>query len=264
WDPAGFATVIDVGPGYAATPPADVPWESLTPSTLVRIQPGVYHDKWAIDAAGTEAEPIVVLGVCDPVSGALPVIDGVDAVTRPQLDFWSETRGVLKIGGTNTGDGVVPAFVHIEDLAFRGGRAGNGFVDESGTADVYDDNAAAIFLEEGSNLTIRGCTLTDSGNGLFAAHETRDLFVSSNHIFGNVNPGSAYEHNTYTEALGIVFEYNRFGPLCAGCSGNNLKDRSGGRVVRYNWIEGGNRQLDLVESDYAEIRSDPSYRETFV
>ena len=35
-------------------------------------------------------------------------------------------------------------------------------------------------------------------------------------------------------------------------------------MIRYNWIEGGNRQLDLVESDYASIRNDPSYRETFV
>ncbi len=264
WDPATFSTVIDVGPGYAASTPSDVPWESLTPSTLVRIQPGEYHDKWAIDVAGTEADPIVVIGICVPATGALPVIDGADAITRLELDFWSETRGVLKIGGTSTGSAVVPSWIFVEDLEFRGGRAGNSFVDESGADDAYDDNAAAIFVEEGQNVTIRGCTLADSGNGLFAAHETRALLVSSNHIFGNGNVDSAYEHNNYTEALGIVFEYNRFGPLCDGCSGNNLKDRSAGLVVRYNWIEGGNRQLDLVESDFDDIRDDPSYRETFV
>ena len=69
--------------------------------------------------------------------------------------------------------------------------------------------------------------------------------------------GSIYEHNAYTEALGIVYQFNHFGPLCASCLGNNLKDRSAGTVVRYNWIEGGNRQLDLVESDSATYRADP-------
>ena len=41
-------------------------------------------------------------------------------------------------------------------------------------------------------------------------------------------------------------QYNRFGRLLPGAGGNNLKDRSAGLVVRYNWIEGSNRQLDLV------------------
>jgi hypothetical protein len=35
-------------------------------------------------------------------------------------------------------------------------------------------------------------------------------------------------------------------------------------VIRYNWIESGNRQLDLVDSDYSALYDDPSYRETFV
>ena len=36
-------------------------------------------------------------------------------------------------------------------------------------------------------------------------------------------------------------------------------------MVRYNWIEGGNRQLDLVDAeDSSALRADPSYRETRV
>ncbi|MFN7139899.1 MAG: hypothetical protein ACK4UN_11230, partial [Limisphaerales bacterium] len=55
------------------------------------------------------------------------------------------------------------------------------------------------------------------------------------------------------------------GPLRAGCPGNNLKDRSAGLVVRYNWIEGGNRQLDLVDAeDSSSLRNSPSYRATHV
>ncbi|MEZ4240509.1 MAG: right-handed parallel beta-helix repeat-containing protein [Myxococcota bacterium] len=265
WDPADFATVIDVGPGHAALTPSDVPWESLDAGTLVRIWPNgsAYRDKWVIAAAGTEAEPVVVLGVCDPSTGALPVIDGDGAVTRRALDFWSETRGVVKIGGASA-PSQTPSWVYVEDLEIRGARAGHTFTDDGGNAATYDDNAAAVFLEEGAHVTIRGCTLTDSGNGFFASHASSDVVLSSNHVYGNGNVGSAFEHNNYTESDGITFEYNHFGPLCAGCSGNNLKDRSAGTVIRYNWIEGGNRQLDLVESDDAGIRAEPSYRETFV
>ena len=62
-----------------------------------------------------------------------------------------------------------------------------------------------------------------------------------------------------------MYQDNRFGPLRAGAGGNNLKDRSAGLVVRYNWIEGGNRQLDLVDAEDSDVLvNDPSYGETFV
>ena len=65
--------------------------------------------------------------------------------------------------------------------------------------------------------------------------------------------------------MNITFQYNRFGPPRTGAPGVNLKDRSAGLVVRYNWIEGGNRNLDLVDGeDSAIIRNAPEYRKTFV
>jgi hypothetical protein len=92
----------------------------------------------------------------------------------------------------------------------------------------------------------------------------RNILIEGNRIHDNGNVGSLFEHNTYTEALGITYQYNYFGRTKAGANGNNLKDRSAGLVVRYNWIEGGNRQLDLVETDSPTIQTDPAYRETFV
>jgi hypothetical protein len=63
----------------------------------------------------------------------------------------------------------------------------------------------------------------------------------------------------------MVYQFNHFGPLRANCPGNNLKDRSAGTVIRYNWIEGGNRQLDLVDAeDSAELRNHPSYSRTLM
>ncbi len=85
------------------------------------------------------------------------------------------------------------------------------------------------------------------------------------HIHTNGNVSSGFEHNTYTAAIGITYQFNRFGPLAPGADGNNLKDRSAGLVVRYNWIEAGNRQLDLVDAeDSSIIATDPSYRSTHV
>lgn len=98
----------------------------------------------------------------------------------------------------------------------------------------------------------------------FVSHSAKNILVEFCYIYNNGIEGSYYEHNNYTEAQGIIFQFNHFGPLRSGCLGNNLKDRSSGCVIRYNWIEYGNRQLDLVDSDYPEIYNDPSYRKTFV
>ncbi len=76
--------------------------------------------------------------------------------------------------------------------------------------------------------------------------------------------GREYEHNSYTSANGIIFQFNHYGPLRSGCLGNNLKDRSMGTVIRYNWIETGSRTLDLVDSNKSEFISDPSYQTTMV
>ena len=264
WDEADFTTVYDVGPGQTYETPSDVPWESIAPDTLVRIhrRDTPYTDKWVISVAATEAEPVVVLGV--PEGGLLPEIRGDGAVTRDGLNYWSETRGIIKIGGSSVPDLEVAEHVVVECLDIAGARAENTFTDDGGASVNYDDNASAIFLEAGANVTLRNNRFHDCGNGLFVASQSSNVLVSGNQIFDNGNVDSIYEHNSYTEARGIVFEFNHYGQLCAGCPGNNLKDRSSGLIVRYNLIEGGNRTLDLVDSEYDTINGAPDYDDTFV
>jgi len=265
WDPADFDNVYNVGPGQDYADPGEVPWESLGPSTMVRIhwraQP--YASKWVINTEATAADPLVVVGVAD--AGRLPVITGEDAVTRLELNYWNEERSVIKVGGSNLpNDTQVPSYVYIESLDIRGAHSSHSFTDETGASDTYNGNAASVHIEVGNHITVRGCVLTDSGNGLFSGSGSSDVVISGNHIHGNGNSGSIFEHNSYTESFGITFEYNRYGPLRAGAGGNNLKDRSAGTVIRYNWIESGNRQLDLVDSDYKSFTSDASYNTTYV
>jgi hypothetical protein len=174
-------------------------------------------------------------------------------------------RSVIKIGGSsipdNPGD---PSHIHIQGLDIRSARPGYHFIDDGGSSSEYGSNAAAIHIESGEAITISDCLLHDAANGLFSGHESSNVVIRGNHIYDNGIEGSIYQHNSYTESRGIVFEYNHYGPLRSDCPGNNLKDRSCGTVIRYNWIESGNRQLDLVETDYDAIADDPSYDATFV
>jgi len=259
---AAQATEYRVGPGQTYTSIGAVPWESLQPGDTVFIhaRPSPYVEKWVLGRRGTASAPITVRGVRD-AQGNLPVIVGESATTRPQLNFWNEARGILKIGGANSPADTMPAYLVVEDLHLT--RARGTFTGRAGLT-AYEANAAGIFIEKGEHITIRGCILEDNGNGLFIANETTDVLVERNAFRGNGNSGSILEHNAYTEALGITFQFNHFGPPCSGCEGNNLKDRSAGTVVRYNWIEGGNRQLDLVDSGSAKLRADASYGRTFV
>ncbi|MFB3779221.1 MAG: CAP domain-containing protein [Bryobacteraceae bacterium] len=258
--------MYEVGPGRSYTSIGAVPWATLQPGDIVRIhhKPDPYREKWVICRQGTSGAPITVSGVPGP-AGELPVIEGSNAVTAPGLNYWSESRGIIKIGGANTPADTMPQHIIIEGLEVRGARSSYTFKDDSGSTIAYSGNAATIFVEKCQNCTIRNCVLHDAGNILFVASSdeaaSRNILIQGNHIYDGGHLGSIYEHNVYTAAVGITFEGNRLGRLSAGAGGNNLKDRSAGTVIRYNWIEGGNRQLDLVDGeDSSIIRSDPSYR----
>ncbi len=264
------AITYEVGPGKPFANIGDVEWESLQAGDTVLIywRSTPYKEKWVIGRQGTSALPITVRGVVGP-NGELPIIDGNGATTRSQLNYWSQTRGVIKIGGSNIPADTMPRYIVIENLDIRSARPPYTFTASNNAVQSYPNNAASIYVEKGENITIRNCIIHDSGNGFFVASSddtvSRNILVEGNYIYDNGNNGSLFEHNNYTAAIGIVFQYNRFGPLRSGCPGNNLKDRSAGAIVRYNWIEGGNRQLDLVDGeDSVIIRNDPAYRSTFV
>jgi hypothetical protein len=268
--PPAHAATYEVGPGKPYINIGDVPWESLVAGDTVLIywRTESYKEKWVICRQGTASAPITVRGVPGP-KGELPVIDGNGATTRRQLNYWNENRAVIKIGGANVPADTTPKYITIENLDIRSARPPYTFTAASGATQTYTNNAASIYVEKGENITVRNCVIHDSGNGFFVASSnslaSRNIMVEGNYIYDNGIDGSLFEHNNYTAAIGITFQYNRFGPLRSGALGNNLKDRSAGLVVRYNWIEGGNRQLDLVDGeDSGLIRSDPRYRQTHV
>lgn len=260
-----YAAVYEVGPDKAYTNIGDVPWESMGPGDQVLIywRPQPYKEKWVIAVRGTEQQPFVVRGISNE-KGQRPVIDGRSATTRSKINFWNEERAVIKIGGANKPDVEEPCWIVLNNLDIRSGRPPYEFTGRYGLT-AYSQNAASVYVECGRHLTIKNCILRDSGNGLFVSHATRDIRIEGCRIHNNGIENSIYQHNSYTAALGIIYQFNHFGPLRPNCPGNNLKDRSAGLKVRYNWIEGGNRQLDLVDAeDSMDLVSHPSYRKTFV
>ena len=263
------ATDYHVGPGQTLASISAVPWATLQPSDRVFIhwKSTAYREKWVINRQGTVSNRIEIIGVNGP-QGQKPVIDGNGAVTATGLNFWNESRGVIKIGGSNTPPDGLPSYITIDNLEIRSGRPPYTFTNDGGSIETYAENAAAIYVEKATHLIIRNCTLHNSGNGLFIGAnngQTEDILIERNYIYDNGIDGSIYQHNTYTAAIDITYQYNRLGALRSGAGGNNLKDRSAGLVVRYNWIEDGNRQLDLVDAEDSQVLvNHPSYRTTFV
>src|ERR1044072_1411930 len=265
------ATVYEVKPGTPLDTIAEVPWATLMAGDMVLIywRATPYKEKWVICRQGNAAAPITVRGVPDPNTGALPVIDGSGAVTPAGLNFWNDERGVIKIGGANVPADTMPKYITIENLDIRSAHPDYQFTPDTGGTMNYSSAASSIYIEKGENITVRNCIIHDSANGFFVGSSddtvSRDILVEGNYIFGNGIAGSAFQHNNYTAAIGITFQYNRFGPLRAGSNGNALKDRSAATVIRYNWIESGNRQLDLVDAeDSVQIQNDAAYHKTFV
>jgi len=275
--PAGRGSTYEVGPQARLHRLADVPWNSLGPGdrVLVHWRSEPYREQVLVSAQGTPEQPVRICGVPGP-QGQLPVITGQDARTVRELGFPyppTQERGIVVVSLREGHPwGFKPRYVVLEGLDLRGAHPRYSFTDQNGKRHRFSSSAAAIFIERGEHIVVRHCTVTDSANGFFVAsgdeEETvsRDILAEGNHIYGNGVARSYYHHNAYSEAVGMVYQYNRFGPLRPDAGGNALKDRSAGTVIRYNWIEGGAHLLDLVEPEESSgiTGADPRFRRTYV
>lgn len=270
-NPSG--TVYEVGEGKPFTSIGAVPFKTLAPGSAVRIhyRATPYREKISISTSGTASQPICIVGVPGP-AGQLPVIDGKDATTSNNMHFdfdGMQQRALLMIMGEDWGD--QPEHIHIEGLHLANAHPENRFTTAGGQSRSYTSNAASVMIQRGANITLTGLVLTGSGNGFFTAAtgdpemHVRNITLQYSHIYGN-GTNSDQHHNIYTESEGMVIQFNRFGPLRSGSGGNNIKDRSAGTIIRYNWIEGGAHLIDLVESEggYDILSQNPNYDKAWV
>src|SRR5262245_14142976 len=98
-----------VGPGQPYASIGAVPLATLQPGDMVRIhyRSTPYKEKFVICRQGTAAQPITFTGIPGP-GGELPIIEGIGATTAPGLNYWSEGRGVVRIGGATIAADSVP------------------------------------------------------------------------------------------------------------------------------------------------------------
>ena len=141
----------------------------------------------------------------------------------PPSGAW-QVRGLIKVGGCNIGSNTARHIV-LRNLVITGGYAGRPFTDDSGNAAVYADNAACVFVDLGSDITIEDCELSDCANGIFISPGpdgdlNRNNVLRRTYVHGNGLVGSFLEHNAYTHGGGLLVEGCRFGTLRDGATGN--------------------------------------------
>ena len=265
---------------------------------------GTYNEMLLI-SAGTNLAPTApnkfmrVIGMPDAVTGALPIIDGTNATqleTLPGLaprtlqyhDNNSSSRALYKLGlvmvgpqsGYNYNNG--PAgYIGIENLEIRNAVYGAPFTDaKNGVQDAYHSFGSCLYVEAAAHLVVKNNVLHNCGNGLFMNSKnstvvelSQDILIEANSFFNNSNPPLAgvtngySEHNSYTEARDIIFQYNYFGDVRPGAFGDCLKDRSSGLIVRYNTFASTcGLQLNLMDSTGGQglIWGDAAYGQTYV
>ncbi|WP_437486888.1 right-handed parallel beta-helix repeat-containing protein [Sorangium sp. So ce1014] len=270
----GSGKDYQVGPGKEFEAIGDVPLESLVAGDTVRVfwRAEGYREKIMLGGQGTAEQPIRLCGVPGP-NGELPVIDGEDATTRPELDFpfdGHQVRGLIVVGHKHDDPyDLEPSHITIEGLEIKNASTPFGFTDKAGSAAPYARNAAGVFVERGDHVTVRGCEVHENANGLFIGTAggdilTTNVLIESNYIHDNGSLSDYNEHNVYNEASNVIYQFNRFGPTRGG-NGNNIKERSAGVVIRYNWIEDGAHLIDLVDAQEAtDSVAMPSFHETFI
>jgi hypothetical protein len=262
----GSPKVYSIGPGQQYTSLAALNWSALGPGDTVRIYPNKdaggniipYYEKPLISVRGTAAAPITIIGMPDPTTGQLPILDGTNATTNSQ---WAihyqplEDTSLLLIGSTsaeqNNSAGWSPGYFTLANLEIRNTYSGNynGF---DGVSHAYS-KPYGIYIEKGDHITIQGCSIHDNGGGIFGAGQgdnrnLENVTLDSNAIYANGVVGDYLEHNTYLEGIDTVYQYNTYGPLRSGSPGAAIKDRGAGTIIRYNFVEGGGHLLDVVEA----------------
>ena len=149
---------------------------------------------------------------------------------------------------------------------------GNTFTDYQGATRTYEADAAGIFVERGQDIVIQNCTITGNGTACSSPRATPSSSCLRTSSFRGITStatalsAATQEHNIYTECINIIFQYNILGSPRAGALGNNLKDRSAGTVIRYNYIEAGGHMLDLVDpQNSAPLTTQaPGFLQTYV
>lgn len=258
-------TATGAGNTYNVTSDAEmdsVPWSRLSSGDTVRIHPGVYHRQIALSSSGTASQPIRICGVADK-AGKLPELNGLQSKAVPASLYGrgggnlQGAAGVLiyRYDAPYWGGATYPQHIIIEGLKISGFNKDNSFTDvTSGQVKPFGKATAAIRVQHGAHITLRGNDISQCGNGIFSMSKdgiesriTRNLLIEGNYFHDNGVAGDFREHQNYLQVFGLVVQGNYYDLPLMSSPGGQLKSRSIQQFVRYNYFEPAARMLDLVE-----------------
>lgn len=242
---------FEVGPDKPYTDINQVPWELLLPGDRVFIhyRATPYKRTIVINSSGTADAWIEVIGVRDPVTGAMPVLDGDGAICAlgQHTDVY-DGAALIAFGHMTTGvygmvEGAKPRFIHVTGLELRNAHPTKTRTRKTGVTSPWGEFGSAFYGIGFDNVCIQGNRMHHCGLGIFVnsilaeRFQSRNLHICNNWFYECSSVGSYSTHSAYSEAIGTIYEHNYIQRVMAGSNGDTVKDRSVGVVFRYNYIE---------------------------
>lgn len=264
-DATGTGTRYDVGGGNNFASELDgVSWQSLQPGDVVNIyyRETPYRHKILLSEQGTAANPIVINGVTN-ANGDRPTISAQDAVSINPQEWDSDYRTTLILINKrhSTGSyGVNAEHYLIQNLRLADVRPTNSFT-HNGVTEHYLGFSRAMWSAGGQYITLQGMVIENNGSGVFIqANDDPGSLSKTWTIRGSKFENNGHgnrDHQVYFQAISEPGEYNMvegcyFGAPTPGQESiAQLKMRSTGVVVRYNYFNSAHRTLDIVEAQDA-------------
>jgi hypothetical protein len=277
--PLTWTRTFNVWPGQAYTELTNIPWLSLQAGDVVNIyhRAKPYRTKFWIRWVWTAAQPIIINGVTDANcnlpeinwSWAVTATDAIAANPYPEIQH----LGLILIYKNPSDPDTTYKVDHItiQNLKLTWANRDNSFYNYQNTLQSYVNFTSAIYAVRVWHLTLQNNIITNNGIWLFtnsrwktAVDFSENIIIRNNRIYFNGNPGSATEHNIYSQARRVLIEWNYLWYAYGWCT---IKDRSSATVIRYNYIQSSGRAIDLVEDEeeYNDIvRVDPLYQSAWL
>ncbi len=280
-DNANFAgNVIDVGPNRPVSDLSQVAWESLPPHTMVRIHPKPTPYNERIFIVGSD---IKVCGVRD-TNGARPRISGLNARVRssnalqgligtPAQDYSTVNRGIVAIARDSGIRNVAVEGLSLTGTMtppYSGSNHRADYIGMDGQAHPYNSHTGCLYVSRAQDVTIRDNEFSFCPVGVYVISRgvdyggdhylTRNFLLEGNHFHDNGLVDDYNVHQAYIQGVNFVVQYNYFGnPIRydidgsgsidndEASNGNDLKMRTVGELVRYNYFENGAHSIDLID-----------------
>ena len=254
-DPALSGKTYDVGPSQAYQHLRDLPMASIGAGSTIRIHnedasglnPTTFHEFLRLSEHATADQPLRLCGVPDG-TGHLPVLDASNATAAGT--FNDAPAALLTIGSAAE----APAHIHIEGVELRNANGSATYQTADGRVAHWPSNSGCLRVTAGQNIAVIGNDLghcSTGGQSAPVAGAVAQLYTlwEGNHLHDNGVVGSSAGNQLSLGASGDIVQFNQLDSYPAGALGSNIRSRSLGDIIRYNYLGGSPvQQINLTDA----------------